>query len=45
MDAVTYPNEKVIDFINEQIVPVRVPADAKPLAADFSVMDANPHNP
>ena len=38
MDAVTYPNEKVIDFINEQIVPVRVPADAKPLAADFSVM-------
>ena len=38
MDAVTYPDEKVIDFINEHIVPVRVPADAMPLAADFRVM-------
>ncbi|HEY6837870.1 MAG TPA: outer membrane protein assembly factor BamD [Geobacteraceae bacterium] len=37
MDAVTYPHEKVIDFIAEKIVPLRVPADAQPLASDFKV--------
>lgn len=36
MDAVTYPNEKVIDFIGKKIVPLRVPADA-PLATEFKV--------
>ncbi|HEY6008857.1 MAG TPA: outer membrane protein assembly factor BamD [Geobacteraceae bacterium] len=37
MDAVTYPHEKVIDFVVRNIVPLRVPADAQPLAGDFKV--------
>ena len=37
MDAVTYPHEKVIDFVSRNIVPLRVPADAQPLAGDFKV--------
>lgn len=38
MDAVTYPNAKVIDFIDRKIVPLRVPADAQPLSTEFKVM-------
>jgi hypothetical protein len=37
MDAVTYPNEEVIEFINQKIIPLRVASDAQPLAADFNV--------
>lgn len=37
MDAVTYPNEKVADFINQHFVPLRVPFDAEPYASDFNV--------
>ncbi|RJX27627.1 MAG: hypothetical protein C4531_13470 [Desulfurivibrio sp.] len=37
MDAVTYPNEKVIEFINNNMIPVRLPADAKPWSEDFNV--------
>lgn len=37
MDAVTYPNEEVSDFINKNVVPLRVPADHEPLGADFTV--------
>ncbi len=37
MDAVTYPDGKVISFMNENLVPLRVSFDAKPLAADFQV--------
>lgn len=36
MDAVTYPDIKVIGFIDKQMVPLRLPADA-PLAAEFKV--------
>lgn len=36
MDAVTYPNVKVFDFIQGEVVPLRVPADS-PLAAEFKV--------
>lgn len=36
MDAVTYPNEKVIEFSNQFVIPLRVPSD-NPLAADFNV--------
>lgn len=36
MDAVTYPDAKVIAFINEKIVPLRVPADNQ-LAAEYKV--------
>jgi tetratricopeptide (TPR) repeat protein len=37
MDAVTYPQESVIDFINENTVPLRVPSDAEPQAKDFNI--------
>lgn len=37
MDAVTYPRNEVVEFINKTVVPVRVPSDAKPLADDFNL--------
>jgi len=37
MDAVTYPNAKVVAFINESVIPVRLPHDHKPLAEQFKV--------
>ena len=37
MDAVTYPNEKVSDFINKNVIPLRVPSDQQPLSTDFNV--------
>jgi len=37
MDAVTYPNKDVADFINEELIPLRVRFDAVPLAKDFTV--------
>jgi hypothetical protein len=37
MDAVTYPNSKVIKFIQENVIPLRVPFDAQPLSADFNI--------
>ena len=37
MDAVTYPEAKVIGFINENMIPLRVPFDAEPLCSDFNV--------
>ena len=37
MDAVTYPEKKVIEFINQHVVPLRVAFDSQPLAADFKV--------
>jgi tetratricopeptide (TPR) repeat protein len=37
MDAVTYPNLDVIQFIQGHVVPVRLPFDAKPEADTFNV--------
>jgi tetratricopeptide (TPR) repeat protein len=37
MDAVTYPNEKVYDFMNKYVISLRVPADQEPLSTDFNV--------
>ncbi len=37
MDAVTYPDPAVIDFISNALVALRVPSDAKPLSDDFNV--------
>jgi len=37
MDAVTYPNPEVVKFIQDHVVPVRLPSDAKPEADDFNV--------
>jgi hypothetical protein len=37
MDAVTYPDAKVIDFVNTNLVAIRVKSDSKPLADDFNI--------
>ncbi len=37
MDAVTYPNDRVAEFIQGQMIPLRVPFDDKPLSVDFNV--------
>jgi len=37
MDAVTYPDTRVISFINENMIPFRVQYDAQPLATDFNI--------
>ncbi|RJQ14180.1 MAG: hypothetical protein C4560_12995 [Nitrospiraceae bacterium] len=37
MDAVTHPDSKVIRFVNQHFVPLRVQFDAKPLADDFNI--------
>ncbi len=37
MDAVTYPQKKVSEFIEKNLVPLRVAYDAQPLASDFKV--------
>lgn len=37
MDAVTYPDRKVSDFVMEALIPLRIPADAEPLATDFTL--------
>ena len=36
MDAVTYPDERAIQFVNQNVVPVRIRSNAQ-LAADFNV--------
>lgn len=37
MDAVTYPEQAVIDFFSDSLIPVRVQSDAKPVSDDFNV--------
>lgn len=37
MDAVTYPENKVIAYIQKSFIPLQVSYDAKPLAADFNI--------
>jgi thioredoxin-related protein len=37
MDAVTYPDSKVVNFINENLIPLQVQFDAQPLASDFHI--------
>ncbi len=37
MDAVTYPDGKVISFINDSMIPLQVQFDAQPLSTDFNV--------
>ena len=37
MDAVAYPNQEVISFLNSQVVPLRIPADHPQLAPQFTV--------
>ncbi len=37
MDAVSYPDTGVIDFISNHVIPLRVQSDSEPLATDFNV--------
>lgn len=37
MGAVTYPDKKVISFVEQHMIPLQVKFDAKPLATDFNV--------
>lgn len=37
MDTVTYPNEKVANFINKNVIALRIPADQEPLASKFNI--------
>jgi thioredoxin-related protein len=37
MGAVTYPNEKVVDFIERHMVPIQVLFDSQPLATRFNI--------
>jgi len=37
MDAVTYPQEGLVEFINQQVIPLRVLADQQPMATDFAI--------
>lgn len=37
MDAVTYPDEKVIDFIQNALIPLRISFNAQPLASQFDL--------
>ena len=37
MDAVTYPNEKVVEFITQNVIPLRVLFDQQPLATEFNI--------
>jgi len=37
MGAVTYPDANVVDFINENFVPIQLAYDAKPESVDYNV--------
>lgn len=37
MDTVTYPDKRVIKFIDQHFVPLRIQSDAEPYASDFNV--------
>ena len=37
MDAVTYPDAKVIQFISNKMIPLRIPFDARPFSGDFNI--------
>ncbi len=37
MDTVTYPDKAVTDFVNQTVVPLRIPADSEPLATQFGI--------
>jgi hypothetical protein len=37
MGAVTYPDAKVVEFVNEAVIPLQVKSDSEPLATDFTL--------
>jgi tetratricopeptide (TPR) repeat protein len=37
MDAVTFPDRKVIDFVQKNYIPLQVPFDSRPFSLDFNI--------
>jgi tetratricopeptide (TPR) repeat protein len=37
MDAVTFPEKKIIAFVQENFIPLQIAHDAKPLSSDFNI--------
>lgn len=37
MESVTYTDPKVIDFLNEKVIPLKIQFDAEPYATDFQI--------
>jgi hypothetical protein len=37
LDAVTYPNKKVVEFLQSKVVPLQLKSDAKPESTDYNV--------
>lgn len=37
MDAVTYPNPKVIEYVEKSIIPLQLKSDIQPLSTDYNV--------
>ena len=37
MDAVTYPDENVVEFMQKSYIPLQVPFDVKPLSNDYNI--------
>ena len=37
MDTVTYPENKVIEFVRKSLIPLQVAFDAEPLSTDFNI--------
>lgn len=37
METVTFPEEKVVEFVEQMVIPLRVPHDHRPLSEDFNV--------
>ncbi len=37
MDAVTYPEKEVIQFVQSSFIPLQIPHDAKPESIDFNI--------
>ena len=37
MDAVTYPDKQVVDFVKQNYIPLKVPYNLQPLSRDFNI--------
>lgn len=37
MDTVTYPNEAIVTFINQNVIPLRISASTEPMSSDFAI--------
>jgi hypothetical protein len=37
MDAVTYPNSSLIDFVQKNMIPLQMSSDTQPFSTDFKI--------